>query len=169
MKFSGIKTIDELIKYADTEEVDEDILIDMANNITVLFETIQPLYASIVGPDYSVGIMGPSIEEIGGSIQTIVKMKKENALSLAIDSNEFIKVFEKIFPNALEDTKAYNEIQNIFTNKLYTDEVKYAGFSKEEVAADILEGMRANLSCALLDIDQKSDPSSVIVKLEISF
>ena len=117
MSFVGVHSIDDLIKYA---SIHSDIIDDILDHITILPDTLDPLYAHIAGPDYSVGIMGPYIDEVGASIQAIVKVLKENALSIGLEYGSFTKFIEQNLPMiVVEYASEYDTIKKLFMTSMW--------------------------------------------------
>jgi hypothetical protein len=109
VKFSGIKTIDELLikeGAASSTDIDDNFIEEFTNNLKIFPDTIDAIPTPIAGPDREVGISSPYIEEAGASIKATTSISKETALSIGLEQGS-IKDF--IEDKAAEVVRIYSE------------------------------------------------------------
>jgi len=167
VKFSGIKTIDELLTKEGatipSDAIDDDFIEEFTNNLKVFPDTIDAIPTLIAGPDRSVGIDGPYIEEAGASIKATTHISKETALSVGLEQGSIKEYVEE---HAAEVVRIYSEqwdtIEKLFVSAIYDERVQNAGIPLSEIKDDVNQGFR----CTVLNITNSEDGESVVFKLE---
>ena len=167
MKFIGIKSLDDLIiktALVSLENIDEDFLNDFLNNLEILPDTLEIGAPSIVGPDYSVGIMSSYIEDGGASVKATTQISKGNLISIGLESGSIEKYIKDFIRNqAGKIVRDYSNdfaiIEELFVNAIYTQEVENAGFTLKDIKDDVKEGF----DCIFVGMEPAKDNSIKII------
>lgn len=170
MKFVGIKSIEELITktaLVSLEGIEKDFLNDFLNNLEILPDTLEAGKQTIAPPDPSVGIMGPTLEEGGASVNAGTYVTKENLISIGMNASSissYLKEFvEKKAPEIVRDyADVFAIIEELFVTAIYTEEVQEYGFTLKEIKDDIKE----YLGCNLVNLEPSKDNKSVKITME---